>query len=224
MEVERARLLSLAIDFGFNEDEAKKCLDGFVDLYGEDGKEFVTVEHCGDDFLAALADSVQENEDWDDLQAIESEACGVLNSIFEEEYANNAEEAIDGDVPQRFKKENPFMHWRPDNLNSSSSFTNDVDSDLEVLNEKDIIGRHSTFDLKKGQAHLQCPLKESLNSKVSRLFTDRTCPLKVTTATPQRCEHWSTAAPIVQKWRQGVRNCGAVPFENGESGAAKLTF
>ncbi|KAI0510786.1 hypothetical protein KFK09_011395 [Dendrobium nobile] len=162
-----ARLLSLAIDFGFNEDEAKKCLDRLVDLYGEDGKEFVTVEHCGDDFLAALADSVQENEDWDDLQAIESEACGVLNSIFEEEYANNAEEALDGDVSQRFKKENPNLHWRPDNLNSSSSFINDEDSDLEVLNQKDIIGRHSTFDLKKGQAHLQCPLKESLNSKIA---------------------------------------------------------
>ncbi|XP_020589810.1 uncharacterized protein LOC110031106 [Phalaenopsis equestris] len=34
MEVERVRLLSLAIDFGFDEEEAKKCLDRLVDLYG----------------------------------------------------------------------------------------------------------------------------------------------------------------------------------------------
>lgn len=123
---------------------------------GEDGKEFVTVEHCGDDYLAALADSVQENEDWDDLQAIESEACGVLNSIFEEECANKVEEIVD----------------------KSSSFTNDEDSDLEILQQKDVLGRSSTtFNLKNGQAHHQCPSKaqhgcpsKSLNLEVTSLL------------------------------------------------------
>ncbi|XP_020589816.1 ATP-dependent DNA helicase Q-like 1 isoform X2 [Phalaenopsis equestris] len=169
MEVERVRLLSLAIDFGFDEEEAKKCLDRLVDLYGEDGEEFVTVEHCGDDFLAALADSVQENEDWDDIQAVESEACGFLNNNFEEEYANNVEEAVERDISQHSKKQNPFMQWKFDNLDSSRSFTNAEDPDLEVLHHKDIFFRQSIdFDLKVGQADGQCPLKESLNSKAGR--------------------------------------------------------
>ncbi|URE15259.1 hypothetical protein MUK42_32554 [Musa troglodytarum] len=91
MEVERARLLSLALEFGFDEDAATRCLDRLLDLYGEDGRDFVTVEHCGDDFLAALADSIQDKEDWDDLQAIESEACGALNDIFVNTIPNNEE-------------------------------------------------------------------------------------------------------------------------------------
>ncbi|XP_042415707.1 ATP-dependent DNA helicase Q-like 1 [Zingiber officinale] len=82
MEVERARLLSLAYEFGFDEDAANQGLDRLLDLYGEDGTDFVTVEHCGDDFLAALADFNQDKEDWDDLQAIETEACGALSDIF----------------------------------------------------------------------------------------------------------------------------------------------
>ncbi|XP_042410940.1 ATP-dependent DNA helicase Q-like 1 isoform X2 [Zingiber officinale] len=82
MEVERARLLSLAYEFGFDEDAANQCLDRLLDLYGEDGTDFVTVEHCGDDFLVALADFNQDKEDWDDLQAIETEACGALSDIF----------------------------------------------------------------------------------------------------------------------------------------------
>lgn len=35
MEVERARLLSLASEFGFDEDAANQCLDRLLDLYGE---------------------------------------------------------------------------------------------------------------------------------------------------------------------------------------------
>ena len=52
---------------------------------GDDGRDFVTVELCGDDFLAALADSVAESEDWDDPQAIESETCAELNDIYKRE-------------------------------------------------------------------------------------------------------------------------------------------
>lgn len=51
---------------------------------GDDGQEFVSVEHCGDDFLAALVESAQDNEEWDDLQAMESEACGALDIILDE--------------------------------------------------------------------------------------------------------------------------------------------
>ncbi|XP_028770928.1 ATP-dependent DNA helicase Q-like 1 isoform X3 [Neltuma alba] len=83
LELEKVRLVSLALDFGFDEDSAKKCLDRLVALYGDDGRDFITVEYCGDDFLAALADSMQDTEEWDDLQAIESEACGTLTNLLD---------------------------------------------------------------------------------------------------------------------------------------------
>lgn len=49
---------------------------------GEDGRDFITVEHCGDDFLAALAESMQ-TEDWDDQQEMESQACGTLTHVLD---------------------------------------------------------------------------------------------------------------------------------------------
>ncbi|KAF3789795.1 ATP-dependent DNA helicase Q-like 1 [Nymphaea thermarum] len=81
LELERGRLLSLAYEFGFDEETARQCLDRMMDLYGDEGKEFVTVEHFGDDYLAALVDSVQQGEDYDDLEAMENETCGVLENI-----------------------------------------------------------------------------------------------------------------------------------------------
>ncbi|KAI3851123.1 hypothetical protein MKX03_020972 [Papaver bracteatum] len=85
LDAEKLRLITLALDFGFDEDSSKKCLDRLIDLYGEDGKDFVTVEHCGDDYLTELAEFMQDSEDWDDLQAVETEACGVLSEMFENE-------------------------------------------------------------------------------------------------------------------------------------------
>ncbi|XP_027366802.1 ATP-dependent DNA helicase Q-like 1 [Abrus precatorius] len=83
LELERVRLISLALDFGFDEHSANKCFDRLLALYGDDGREFITVEHCGDDFLAALAESMQATEEWDDLQEMESQACGTLTHIFD---------------------------------------------------------------------------------------------------------------------------------------------
>jgi len=34
LELEKARLISLALDFGFDESSAKKCLHRLIDLYG----------------------------------------------------------------------------------------------------------------------------------------------------------------------------------------------
>jgi ATP-dependent DNA helicase Q1 len=65
---------------------------------GEDGRDFITVEHCGDDFLAALAESMQDTEEWDDLQAIESEACGTLSNIFDKDVINSNEADNDDNV------------------------------------------------------------------------------------------------------------------------------
>lgn len=91
MELEKARLISLALDFGFDEELAKKCLDRLISLYGDDGRDFITVEHCGDDFIASMAESMQENEDWDDLEALESEACGTLSDLFNKDIPKNNE-------------------------------------------------------------------------------------------------------------------------------------
>ncbi|MBA0619079.1 hypothetical protein Godav_028320, partial [Gossypium davidsonii] len=83
-KLEKARLLSLAIEFGFDERLAKKSLDRLISLYGDDGRDFITVEHCGDDFLVALAETMEDGEDWDDdLQVVESEACGALNNMLD---------------------------------------------------------------------------------------------------------------------------------------------
>ncbi|XP_021772774.1 ATP-dependent DNA helicase Q-like 1 [Chenopodium quinoa] len=80
-ETKKVRLVSLAMDFGFDEQSAHKCLDRLIQLYGEDGQDFITVEHCGDDFLAMLAESMQDSEEWDDVQAMETETCGALSSM-----------------------------------------------------------------------------------------------------------------------------------------------
>ncbi|KAL5786742.1 hypothetical protein ACOSQ2_009134 [Xanthoceras sorbifolium] len=93
LELEKARLISLALDCGFDEESAKKCLNRLISLYGDDGRDFISVEHCGDDFLAALAETMQDTEDWDDLRAVESEACGTLNNMFDKEVVNDDNEA-----------------------------------------------------------------------------------------------------------------------------------
>ncbi|CAH8356650.1 unnamed protein product [Eruca vesicaria subsp. sativa] len=82
LELEKARLLSLAINLGFDEESAKKCLNRFVDIYGDDGRDFITVALCGDDFIAALADFEEGTEEWDDVQALETEAQGTLAELF----------------------------------------------------------------------------------------------------------------------------------------------
>ncbi|CAA0822321.1 ATP-dependent DNA helicase Q-like 1 [Striga hermonthica] len=89
LELEKARLISLALEFGFDEDSANECLDRLVRLYGDDGRDFITVEHCGDDFLASLAEFVPDTEDWDDVQAMELEACGALSQILDKDLSKN---------------------------------------------------------------------------------------------------------------------------------------
>ncbi|KAK7392067.1 hypothetical protein VNO78_20494 [Psophocarpus tetragonolobus] len=113
VELERVRLISLALDFGFDESSANKCLNRLIALYGEDGRDFITVEHCGDDFLAALAESMQ-TEDWDDLQEMESQACGTLSHVLDKTLptSSNADNYpastsfidIDDDSPQPKKR------------------------------------------------------------------------------------------------------------------------
>ncbi|KAF8394630.1 hypothetical protein HHK36_020844 [Tetracentron sinense] len=120
LDVEKARLLSLAIDFGFDQDSSKKCLDRLVHLYGEDGRDFITVEHCGDDYLAALAESMEDSEDWDDLQAMESEACGALSNMLGKEV--------------------------PDNYGNRGSYINVIEDSPEPKNQENLMRLDSSSD------------------------------------------------------------------------------
>ncbi|KAK4739362.1 hypothetical protein R3W88_003059 [Solanum pinnatisectum] len=97
LELEKVRLISLALGFGFDEDSAKTCLNRLVELYGDDGRDFISVELCGDEFLALLAESMQDTEDWDDLQAIESEACGSLADMLGKDAREDCEVDCDED-------------------------------------------------------------------------------------------------------------------------------
>ncbi|XP_027189186.1 ATP-dependent DNA helicase Q-like 1 [Cicer arietinum] len=84
LDLEKVRLISLALEFGFDEHSANQSFDRLLALYGDDGRDFITVEHCGDDFLAALAESAPDTEEWDDLHEMESQACGTLNHVLDE--------------------------------------------------------------------------------------------------------------------------------------------
>ncbi|KAF9619959.1 hypothetical protein IFM89_010575 [Coptis chinensis] len=143
-QVEKSRLISLALEFGFNEESANKCLDRLVDLYGEDGREFISVEHCGDDYVASLAEFMQDSEDWDDLQAMESEVCGTLSSMFNKEaqpdYINVIEDS------ENSQNEENIM-----SLDLSSS-TDDSDSDFIIAKEKKI-GSSPSLCLDRNSKH-----------------------------------------------------------------------
>ncbi|KAK7847383.1 atp-dependent dna helicase q-like 1 [Quercus suber] len=155
LELEKTRLISLALDFGFDEESAKKCLDRMVQLYGEDGRDFITVEHCGDDFLAALAESMQDTEEWDDLQAIESEACGALNNLFDKDVLNSHEVDNDGNGRNYINviDDSPEKHPNFMELDSSSD---SEDLDFGIRKEKNVKSTPSFTDwsspvLKKGE-------------------------------------------------------------------------
>ncbi|WOL18880.1 hypothetical protein Cni_G27677 [Canna indica] len=152
MELERARLLSLASEFGFDEDAANQCLDRLFDLYGEDGRDFITVEHCGDDFLAALADSNQEKEDWDDLQAIESEACGALNDIFIDTIPNDQGENNIVSGTREFGNKSSLPYPGHNEISERFCSSRSSDSDLEVISQNDI-NCHQSSGFNRNKVH-----------------------------------------------------------------------
>ncbi|KAK1293897.1 ATP-dependent DNA helicase Q-like 1 [Acorus calamus] len=73
---------------------------------------FVKVEHCGDDYLAMLAESMRDSEEWDDPQEIESEG-----------------DCSDGGKRKHFGKD----------LQRVDSSTEGEDSDLEIFGG-DVVG------------------------------------------------------------------------------------
>lgn len=84
----------------------------------------------------ALAESMQGNEDWDDLQTLESQACGTLADMFDKDVPNSHRPSADANArktihvieesPEPQKRQN-FMH-----LDSSSDTEDD---DFTILEE-----------------------------------------------------------------------------------------
>ncbi|KAK3036742.1 hypothetical protein RJ639_029707 [Escallonia herrerae] len=163
LDVEKARLLSLALDFGFDEQSANKCLDRLVQLYGNDGQDFITVEHCGDDFLAALAESMQDNEDWDDLQALETEACGTLADMFDKDVLKSYE--AEGDDAARnyvhVIEDSPEPHENQDVMQLESS-SDSEDKEFAIPSKKDVKSTPSYGYARSSRA----PPQKSLSERV----------------------------------------------------------
>ncbi|KAL6654287.1 hypothetical protein ACP70R_007752 [Stipagrostis hirtigluma subsp. patula] len=133
-ERERARLLDLAVESGFDRDLAATCLARLLDVYGEDGQGFITVENCGDNFLASLADAMQPTDEWDDLKAIETEACCNLNDMMTKGVADGkGGAAMDS---HSFRKPDSSSYHAPGDLDH---FNFSDDSDFEMGDE---VGNH----------------------------------------------------------------------------------
>uniref|UniRef100_A0A0A8XSY5 RECQI1 n=1 Tax=Arundo donax TaxID=35708 RepID=A0A0A8XSY5_ARUDO len=142
------RLLDLAVGCGFDRDLTAACLARLVEIYGEDGWHWITVENCGDDFISALADATQATEDWDDLNVIESEASDnlngmVINGSIDDKggVATNSPSFAKADSFTSKKREADSPTSKKRKANSSGESTRDniftYDSDLETLDEMD---------------------------------------------------------------------------------------
>jgi len=108
-------------------------------LKGDDGRDFITVELCGDDFLAALADFEEGTEEWDDIQAIESEAQGNLAEMFDKSTnpSDNGFDTDDDDDDSRVEvhviEDSPEPKKKPEIVElDSSSDLEDVETRFKV--------------------------------------------------------------------------------------------
>lgn len=118
----------------------RNFLDNFNCCEGDDGRDFVSVEHCGDDFLAALAETMQGSEDWDDLQAMESEACGALNDMLDERVLDNGAAGNDDDSSRNYidiVDDSPQPSREGPTLMELDSSSDGEDLDFRVPKQKD---------------------------------------------------------------------------------------
>ncbi|KVI11019.1 DNA helicase, ATP-dependent, RecQ type [Cynara cardunculus var. scolymus] len=185
LEIEKARLISLALEFGFDEESARVCLDRLVDLYGNDGRDFITVDYCGDDFLASLAETMQGSEDWDDLQALETEACGTLEDLFNEDSVRHNETNSNG-IGRPFVhvlKESPEVQ-KHQNLMHLDSTSEDEDPDFNISSKKDTKSTYSSSCNKTSQRLPRLDKSTSKNkdgksktiqTSVLSFFGEKTC-------------------------------------------------
>lgn len=97
------------------------------------------MEHCGDDFLATLAESMQDTEDWDNVEAMESEACGALAELLDQDLLKNS------DVKDN-ESSRSHIHIIPDspecqkhqNFTPIDSSSDSEEAEFMIPNNKDI--------------------------------------------------------------------------------------
>ncbi|XP_065633172.1 ATP-dependent DNA helicase Q-like 1 isoform X1 [Quercus suber] len=99
---------------------------------------------------------MQDTEEWDDLQAIESEACGALNNLFDKDVLNSHEVDNDGNGRNYINviDDSPEKHPNFMELDSSSD---SEDLDFGIRKEKNVKSTPSFTDwsspvLKKGSS------------------------------------------------------------------------
>lgn len=128
------------------------------------------MEHCGDDFLVALAESVEDSEDWDDLQAIETEACGTLNDMFDNDvlhgYGSDDGNNIKGYINVTEYSYEPQKHQNFVQLDSSSD---SEDSNFRILDKNGAAPTPSSWPDRSSSAFTQSSIKHASRSVV-RVF------------------------------------------------------
>ncbi|XP_024545306.1 ATP-dependent DNA helicase Q-like 1 isoform X3 [Selaginella moellendorffii] len=160
MERERSRLIALALDVGFDRDVANAVLDQLISLYGYEGRDFVTVEHCGDDFLARLADSTQAHEDWETSSPLaapedgddafelkenvvaDSENEEVENSMVRDVSSSSSEDEDDDVIIIEADEETPI---KPNEKQSSARKNHPPSTAGSAKKAKKLDGRISSF-------------------------------------------------------------------------------
>lgn len=144
---------------------------------GDDGKEFVSVEHCGDDFLAALAESAPDNEEWDDLQAMESEACGALDIILDEsvQEKDGAQNVHNRECPINIIEDSSEGEENPNLVNIGSSSESDEDANFNASKKRNLDSSTSycsdqATSILTSRVHFFMKIYNILNMKVNGNF------------------------------------------------------
>lgn len=126
------------------------------------------MEHCGDDFIASMAESMQENEDWDDLEALESEACGTLSDLFNKDIPKNNE----GETSPRAGSHICIIDDSPEpkkcyNSMELDSSSGGEDTGLRILKKKDKRSAQSSLGKRPSKSAVR---KISSNHSMSQCY------------------------------------------------------
>ncbi|AQK48379.1 ATP-dependent DNA helicase Q-like 1 [Zea mays] len=163
---EQHRLLDLAVESGFDRDLAASCLARLLEVYGEDGLDMVTVDNCGNDFLASLADATQPTDDWDDLKGIETEACGNLNDMMMKNVPDcNGGVAIDSRYTSR--EPNSSSQRAPNHLEAFKFASDDSDFEMDNLPDKSCSMQRQTQSRNSGM-QTRSSAKSTVTRETSR--------------------------------------------------------
>lgn len=158
LDSEKIRLFSLASEFGFDEQAAHTCLNQLVRLYGDDGQDFISVEHCGDDFLAMLADCTQLNEDWDVFASSEYDSCALENNnsdgnfehqdddLHEAKY-NSIDEEIIPDSDEEYVPNDDKTVSSGSDQESKKTEANSSDDDVMIIDNPKQCNQHSNNEV-----------------------------------------------------------------------------